>query len=173
MSNKLIYGMSRVEFNGVEIGWFDEQGLTPAGTAATQVDIIAAQVKDGPVGTITSNPGKKAFTGNLIDMSAENLVAAIGGTKDDKGNWEPPEKWEKTGVMDIFCDSGHTIRLYKAKVTGNDFSGGVNSQGVLSVALNVEVMKDDADKRLKIFVPGEVPETPETPETSEAPDPAA
>ena len=131
--DKLIFGMSQVKFCGLEIGWFDEQGVTPAGTAATQVDIYAAQVKDGPVATITSNPGKKAFTGNLIDMSAENLVNTIGGSKDDQGNWEPPEKWEKTGVMDIVCDSGHTIRLYKAKVTGNDFGGGVNSQSWLSV----------------------------------------
>ena len=29
--DKLIYGMARVKFDGVEIGWFDEQGLTPAG----------------------------------------------------------------------------------------------------------------------------------------------
>lgn len=157
--DKLIFGMSQVKFCGLEIGWFDEQGVTPAGTAATQVDIYAAQVKDGPVATITSNPGKKAFTGNLIDMSAENLVNTIGGSKDDQGNWEPPEKWEKTGVMDIVCDSGHTIRLYKAKVTGNDFGGGVNSQGVLSVQLNIEVMKDEDGKRMKIFAPGINPET--------------
>lgn len=157
--SKLIYGMALVKFCGEEIGWFDEQGLTPAGTAATQVDIYSAQVKDGPVGTITSNPGKKAFTGNLIDMSAENLVKVIGGTKDDSGNWEPPTKWEKSGVMDIECDSGHTIRLYKAKVTGNDFSGGVNSQGVLALALNIEVEKDENGKRLKIFDPGIDPET--------------
>ena len=156
--DKLIFGMSQVKFCGLEIGWFDEQGV-PAGTAATQVDIYAAQVKDGPVATITSNPGKKAFTGNLIDMSAENLVNTIGGSKDDQGNWEPPEKWEKTGVMDIVCDSGHTIRLYKAKVTGNDFGGGVNSQGVLSVQLNIEVMKDENGKRMKIFAPGIDPET--------------
>ena len=83
--DKLIFGMSQVKFCGLEIGWFDEQGVTPAGTAATQVDIYAAQVKDGPVATITSNPGKKAFTGNLIDMSAENLVNTIGGSKDDQG----------------------------------------------------------------------------------------
>lgn len=55
--------MSQVKFCGVEIGWFDEQGVTPAGTAPATVDIYA-QVKDGPVATITSNPGKKAFTGN-------------------------------------------------------------------------------------------------------------
>ena len=49
--------------------------------------------------------------------------------------------------------------LYKAKVTGNDFGGGVNSQGVLSVQLNIEVMKDENGKRMKIFAPGIDPET--------------
>ena len=47
----------------------------------------------------------------------------------------------------------------KAKVTGNDFGGGVNSQGVLSVQLNIEVMKDEDGKRMKIFAPGIDPET--------------
>ena len=157
--DKLIYGMARVKFDGVEIGWFDEQGLTPAGSAPTQVDVYAAQVKDGPVATITSNPGKKAFTGNLIDLSPENLVKVIGGTKDDKGNWEPPEQWEKTGVMDIICDSGQTIRLFNAKVTGNDFSGGVNSQGVLALALNVEALKDEYGNLLIIYAYGSDPES--------------
>ena len=50
-------------------------------------------------------------------------------------------------------------RLYNAKVTGNDYSGGVNSQGVLALALNVEVMKDKDGKRQKIFAPGIDPET--------------
>lgn len=151
--------MSLVKFCGEEIGWFDDQGLTPAGTAPSQVDVYSAQVKDGPVLTITSNPGKKAFTGNLIDLSAENLVNTIGGTKDEGGNWEPPLKWEKTGVMDILCDSGHTIRLYNAKVTGNDFSGGINSQGVLALTLNIEVMKDATGKFKKIFAKGIDPDT--------------
>lgn len=165
--SELIYGMSRVKFGGQVIGWFDEQGLTPSGSAATQLDIFSAQVKDGPVGTITSNPGKKAFTGTLIDMSADNLVKVIGGTKDANGSWEPPERWEKTDVMDIECDSGHTIRLYKAKVTGNDFSGGISSQGVLGLALNVEIMKSDNGKYQKIFAPGIDPETGEPAESAE------
>ena len=61
--------------------------------------------------------------------------------------------------MDIICDSGQTIRLFNAKVTGNDFSGGVNSQGVLALALNVEALKDENGKRLKIFAKGIDPET--------------
>lgn len=156
---KAMYGLGQVKFSGKILGWIDEQGLQPAGTAPTQVDVYAAQVKDGPVATITSNPGKKAFTCNLIDLSAENLVSAIGGTKDANGNWEPPEKWENTGVMDISCDSGETIRFFNAKVTGNDFANGINSQGVLALALNIELLKDEDGKRLKIFAKGIDPET--------------
>ncbi|WP_303208678.1 hypothetical protein [Bacteroides oleiciplenus] len=154
-----IYGLNQVKFDGKEIGWIDEQGLQPAGTAPTQVDVYAAQVKDGPIATITSNPGKKAFTCNLIDLSTENLVNIIGGTKDANGNWEPPEKWEKTAPMDISCDSGETIRFFNAKVTGNDFANGINSQGVLALGLNIELLKDDKGKSLKIFAKGIDPET--------------
>ena len=156
---KAIYGLNEIKFAGKVIGWVDEQGLQPAGTAATQVDIYAAQVKDGPVATITSNPGKKAFTCTLIDLSAENLVDAIGGTKDANGNWDPPEKWEATGVMDIKCDSGQTIRFFKAKVTGSDFANGINSQGVLGLGLSIELLKDEKGKSLKIFAAGIDPET--------------
>lgn len=154
-----IYGLNQVKFDGKVIGWIDEQGLQPAGTAPTQVDVYAAQVKDGPIATITSNPGKKAFTCNLIDLSTENLVNTIGGTKDANGNWEPPEKWEKTAPMDISCNSGETIRFFNAKVTGNDFANGINSQGVLALGLNIELLKDDKGKSLKIFVKGIDPET--------------
>jgi len=156
---KAIYGLNEVKFDGQVIGWIDEQGLQPAGTAPTQVDVYAAQVKDGPIATITSNPGKKAFTCNLIDLSTENLVKTIGGTKDANGNWEPPEKWEKTAPMDISCDSGETIRFFNAKVTGNDFANGINSQGVLALGLNIELLKDDKGKSLKIFAKGIDPET--------------
>lgn len=160
---KAIYGLKEMKFAGKVIGWVDEQGLQPAGTAPTQVDVYSAQVKDGPVATITSNPGKKAFTCTLIDLSAENLAATIGGTKDANGSWEPPEKWEVAGVMDIECDSGETIRFFKAKVTGNDFANGINSQGVLGLGLNIELLKDENGKSLKIFAAGIDPETGEPP----------
>ena len=154
-----IYGLAKVLFCKKAIGYIDEQGLQPAGNAPTQQDIYAAQVKDGPVLTITSNPGKKAFTCNLIQLNAKGLSETIGGEADENGNWTPPEKWEKVGVMDVVCDSGHTIRLYNAKISGNDFANGINSQNVLALALNIEAMKDSTGKRLKIFAPGVDPET--------------
>jgi hypothetical protein len=159
--DKLIFGLGKLVFGGKEIGYIDENGLQPAGTAPTKVDINAAQVKDGPVITLTSNPGKKAFSCNLIQLDAEALVDTIGGTKDENGNWEPPtESWEKTGVADIVCDSGHTIRLLSAKVSANDWVNGVNSSNVLGLGLTIEILKDSATgKRFKIFAPGIDPDT--------------
>lgn len=159
MTKDIIYGIAKVTFCEKVMGYLDESGLTPAGSAATYQDIYSAQIKDGPVITLTTNPGKKAFTCNLIQMAAENLIDVIGGTKDENGNWEPPEKWEKTGVMDIACDSGHTIRLFNAKVTGNDFANGLSSSNVLGLGLGIELLKDTAGKRMKIFAPGIDPAT--------------
>ena len=46
-----------------------------------------------------------------------------------------------------------------AQVGGYVCGVGVNSQGVLSIQLNIEVMKDEDGKRMKIFAPGIDPET--------------
>lgn len=155
----LIFGLAHLKFKNKELGLISEEGLQPAGTAPSTTDIYAAQKKDGPVATLTTNPGKKAFTCTLIEMSAESLVNTIGGTKDDNNNWEPPEKWESTGVMDVVCDSGDTLRFFNAKVTGNDFANGINSSSVLGLSLNIELLPDENGKRLKKFAPGIDPET--------------
>ncbi|MDR0937989.1 MAG: hypothetical protein LBN29_01350 [Mediterranea sp.] len=158
-SSDLIYGIALVKFGGVEIGWLSQDGLQPAGTAPSSTPIYAAQVKDGPVISLLTTPGLTAFTATLIDLSAEAMINVIGGTTDDNGGYEPPEKWEKSGVMDIKCDSGHTIRLYNAKVSGTDFGNGINTSNVLGLGIRIEVMKDANGKRLKTFKPGIDPET--------------
>lgn len=155
----LIYGLAHLKFKEKEIGLISEEGLQPAGSAPSTTDIYAAQVKDGPVMTLTTNPGKKAFTCTLIELNAESLVNTIGGTKDAKNNWEPPENWEDTGVMDVVADSGETLRFYNAKVTGSDFANGINSSNVLGLSLNIELLKDAEGKRMKLFAKGIDPDT--------------
>ena len=86
----LIYGLAHLKFKGKEIGLISEEGLQPAGSAPSTTDIYAAQVKDGPVMTLTTNPGKKAFTCTLIELNAESLVNTIGGTKDARTTGSPP-----------------------------------------------------------------------------------
>lgn len=147
----LIYGLAHLKFKEKEIGLISEEGLQPAGSAPSTTDIYAAQVKDGPVMTLTTNPGKKAFTCTLIELNAESLVNTIGGTKDAKNNWEPPE--------DVVADSGETLRFYNAKVTGSDFANGINSSNVLGLSLNIELLKDAEGKRMKLFAKGIDPDT--------------
>ena len=155
----LIYGLAHLKFKEKEIGLISEEGLQPAGSAPSTTDIFAAQVKDGPVMTLTTNPGKKAFSCTLIELNADSLVNTIGGTKDANNNREPPEKWEATGVMDVVADSGETLRFYNAKVTGSDFANGINSSNVLGLSLNIELLKDADGKRMKLFAKGVDPDT--------------
>lgn len=155
----LIFGLAKVVFGGKEIGLISEEGLQPAGSEPSTTDIYAAQVKDGPVVTLTTNPGKKAFSCTLIELSGEALAAVIGGTADAAGNWEPPENWEKEGVMDVTADSGQTLRFYNAKVKGSDFANGINSSNVLGLALTIELQKDADGKRMKLFAKGVDPDT--------------
>ncbi|MFV0403644.1 MAG: hypothetical protein ACK5KV_06810 [Bacteroides graminisolvens] len=154
-----IYGIAAVKFGGKTLGYIDQNGFQPAGTAPTRTPIYAAQVKSGPVLTLTSNPGQTAFNITLIELNSEGLTDVIGGTKDANGNWEPPEKGEKTGVMDIVTDSGHTLRFYKAHLSWSDFANGLNNQNVLGIQFRVEVEKDADGKTWKKFQPGIDPAT--------------
>ena len=102
--------------------------------------------------TLTTNPGKKAFTCTLIELNAESLVNTIGGTKDAKNNWEPPENWEATGVMDVVADSGETLRFYNAKVTGSD--GGLPMKPNFELESLAERVMSDAGISLPLRLPG-------------------
>lgn len=151
----LIYGLAKVTLGSDILGYIDEQGLQPAGTAAQRKDVYAAQVKDGHVLSIMSNPGKKAFKMNLIQLDGAGLVKAIGGTVDTTtGKYSPPEgAWEKTDTMKIECDSGHIIDIAKARVSADDFTNGINSGNVLGLSLNIECLKPATGDRINITPP--------------------
>ncbi len=152
----LIYGLNSLSVGEKEIGMIDENGLQPAGSAATMQEIYAAQVKDGPVKSIVSKPAKRAFKCNIIQLKADNLIDVVGGSKDaTTGAWTPPEDWSVEGVVTIKCDSGHTIKINNAKITADDFANGINSQNVLALALNIDCNRpaDTAKKRIEIIPP--------------------
>lgn len=155
----IVYGLSAVKFAGKEIGYIDNNGIQPAGTAPTRTPIYAAQKKDGPIINLMSSPGATAFNITLVDLNAEGLVATIGGEKDTSGNYTPPKNAEKSGVMDFEADSGHTIRLFNARVSLNDFANGLNSSNLLGLQLHIEVEADESGKTWKMFAPGINPAT--------------
>ena len=95
-SNGLMYGLAEVKFKPSgssseekTLGWLDENGMQPAGNAPQFLDVYAAQVTDGPVDSIQTNPGSDAFTMNLIQLKAENMADALGG-KERRWRSYPP-----------------------------------------------------------------------------------
>lgn len=156
-SNGIIYGVAEVKFKEKVIGYIDEQGMQPAGNAPSFMDVHVAQVQDGPVDSIMTNPGSDAFTFNLIQLKAENLVDVIGGTKgaaDD--SWTPPAVMMGTGPMDIKTHSGHTFTIPNARVSKNGLQNGLNMSNVLAFGFRVDMMKPaTGGERYKIVPPAD------------------
>lgn len=156
-SNGIIYGVAEVTFKEKVIGYIDEQGMQPAGNAPSFLDVYASQLLDGPVDSIMTNPGSDAFTFNMIQLKAENLVDAIGGTKGADDSWTPPASMVATGPMSIKTHSGHTMSIPNARMSKNGFQNGLNMQGVFGMGFRVDMLKPtDGTDRYKIIPPGAV-----------------
>lgn len=166
-SNGLIYGVGAVKFKSKTIGYISQDGMQPAGNAPSFTDIFAAQVQSGPVGSLMSSPGSDAFTFNLIQLKAENLVDTIGGTAGTDGSWTPPLTVMSNGPMDITTMSGHTIRIFNARLSRNGMQNGINMSNVLAFGFRVDMeLPADGSAFYKIFPPGVDPDAkPATPNT--------
>ena len=171
-SNGLMFGLAQVKFKAdqgeeVELGWISEEGLSPSGSAASFTDIYAAQVTDGPVDSIMSNPGSDAFDMTLIQLKADNLSKIFGGKAEADGSWTPPSSFVKTGVVTFKAHSGHSMRIFKARVSKSQFQNGLNMNNVMGIGINVQMLKDaDKERRFRIYPPGVEPN--EADETADA-----
>lgn len=163
-SNGLMYGVAAVTFiNGSserkELGWLDENGIQPAGSAPTFLDVFAAQVTDGPVDSIMTNPGSDAFTMNLIQLNIRSLVDIFGGTEEE-GVYIPPANFVAIGELVIRMHSGHTFYIYKARLSKNGWQNGMNMKNVTALGIRVDILKDNNRNgdRFAILSPGtEIP----------------
>lgn len=165
-SNGLMYGVAAVKFKTSEggektLGWLDENGMQPAGNAPTFMDVNAAQVTDGPVDSIMTNPGSDAFTMNLIQLNAENMVNVFGGKKEADGSYTPPTKMVANGVLTITMHSGHSYRVFNSRLSRNGWQNGINMQNVLAMGIRVDMLKptDGKERRYRIYPPGVTPDT--------------
>lgn len=165
-SNGLIYGVAAVKFKTSEggektLGWLDENGMQPAGNAPTFMDVNAAQVTDGPVDSIMTNPGSDAFTMNLIKLDAQSMVDVFGGKKEADGSYTPPTKMVANGVLTITMHSGHSFRVFNSRLSRNGWQNGINMQNVLAMGIRVDMLKptDDKERRYRIYPPGVEPNT--------------
>lgn len=167
-SNGLMYGLAEVKFKpaGEEseektLGWLDENGMQPAGNAPQFLDVYAAQVTDGPVDSIQTNPGSDAFTMNLIQLKAQNMSDALGGKAEADGSYTPPVNFVRTGVLTLKMHSGHSFRVFNARLSRNGFQNGINMQNVLAMGIRVDMLKptDGKERRWRSYPPGVVPDT--------------
>ena len=165
-SNGLMYGVAEVKFKesqGEEktLGWLDENGMQPAGNAPQFLDVYAAQVTDGPVDSIQTNPGSDAFTMNLIQLSAKNMSEVFGGKAEADGAYTPPANFVKTGVLTIKMHSGPNFRVFNARLSRNGWQNGMNMSNVLGFGIRVDMLKptDGKERRWRSYPPGVVPDT--------------
>lgn len=172
-SNGLMYGVAAVKFkpaSGEEktLGWLDQNGMQPAGSAPTFLEVFAAQVMDGAVDSIMTNPGSDAFMMNLIKLDAQSMVDVFGGKKETDGSYTPPTSFVATGVLTISMHSGHSFRVFNARLSRNGWQNGMNMQNVLAFGIRVDMLKptDGKDRRFRIYPPGVVPDTSD--ETADA-----
>lgn len=172
-SNGLMYGVAAVKFkpsSGEEktLGWLDQNGMQPSGSAPTFLEVFAAQVMDGAVDSIMTNPGSDAFTMNLIKLDAQSMVDVFGGKKETDGSYTPPTSFVATGVLTISMHSGHSFRVFNARLSRNGWQNGMNMQNVLAFGIRVDMLKptDGKDRRFRIYPPGVVPDTSD--ETADA-----
>lgn len=172
-SNGLIYGTAEVKFKPADgseetIGWLDENGMQPAGNAPSFMDVYAAQVTDGAVDSILNNPGSDAFTMNLIQITAENMKKIFGGKAEADGSYTPPSNFMATGVLTIKTHSGHSFRVFNARLSRNGWQNGLNMQNVFAFGIRVDMLKpaDGKERRWRFYPPGVVPDTAD--ETADA-----
>ena len=150
-----IYGVKKISFNGVELGYISEDGLQPGGEQPTKTRIWAAQKRNAPFAVIKSTPGSKMWTFTMIQLTPENMVQVNGGSVDDDGSYSAPEEeMELHGVFDIEATSGHTLRINNGKLTAN-FANGFNFTTTLGLACELE-MQETAQgvPTYKIYPPG-------------------
>lgn len=166
-SNGLMYGVAQVKFKpaaGGEdktLGWLDENGMQPAGNAPSFMDVYAAQVTDGPVDSIMTNPGSDAFTMNLIRLKAQDMVDVFGGKAEADGAYTPPTNFVANGVLTIKMHSGHNFRVFNARLSRNGWQNGMNMQNVLGFGIRVDMLKptDGKERRWRTYPPGVEPDT--------------
>ena len=96
--------------------------------------------------------------GHLDD---EELVDIFGGKAEADGSYTPPENFTTSGVLTIKMHSGHSFRVFNARLTKTTFQNGLNMQGVLGFGIRVDMLKptDGKGRRWRSYPPGVEPDT--------------
>jgi hypothetical protein len=157
MNDGYIYGADKLYFNQKEIGYIDENGLTPGGDQPSTTKVRAAQLRNAVVKSLLTTPGSTTFGFNLIQLLAQKVADVFGGTVDANGNYSSSREIATLeGKFLIVCASGHRVVAPKASITAN-LGGNINLAGVLQIACTAEILAPDdaADAPFQILAPGD------------------
>lgn len=124
MSKKFIYGIARLTFNGVTIGYIEKGSFDWGGSKGETVDVEAEQVPNAPVLTLVTKNGSLSPTFNLIQLDYKGLKTAAGGTlvgsEDAPTGWQAPsELVELRGESVIDFVSGQTWKAPNTLLMSN------------------------------------------------------
>lgn len=144
-----LYGLSKLTFNGKEVGYIEKDSFEWGGTAPESVDVEAEQVPDAPVLVLAQKNGTIAPTFNMIQLNYDNLADMLGGTVTATGEgqnrvvtgWKAPtEIVQLSGACTIDTPSGKRVSIPNAMMLSN-LDGKLTLTEVSKVKCTLKVMK--------------------------------
>ena len=160
-TNKFMYGVGEVIYNGFTIGYI-EKGSIDLGGSKGEVTKIEAEQKPGtPVLVIPQSNGTISPTFNLIQLDYENLNSVLGGYLHYASNdlekttpigWSAPENiMVLTGAWQIKLVSGQSLLIPNALLQA-DLEGTLTLTETAKIACQIEpMMPDDGGQPYGIF----------------------
>ena len=152
-----LYGLSKMSFNGKEVGYIEKDSFEWGGTAPESVDVEAEQVPDAPVLVLAQKNSSIAPKFNMIQLNYANLAAMLGGEvvmssvgqaslgpelpETVATGWKAPtELVQLSGPCTIDTPSGKRISIPNAMLLSN-LDGKLTLTEVSKVACTLKVMK--------------------------------
>lgn len=146
-SDKLIYGIAKLKFNGDVVGWVEKNSFDWGGKKPEGTDVNAEQVPDTPVDYIPQTNGTIEPTFNLIQLDYKNLKMSLGGTlegpEESPTGWNAPsELIEQKGLWQIDFVSGRRCNIKNGKLLSN-LGGKLTLTEVSKVECQIKVLSPD------------------------------
>ncbi len=141
-TNKFMYGLHKFEFDGKLLGYISKDSFDWGGAKGEALKVNAEQVPGQPVLILQQSNSTIAPSFDLIQIDADNIAAALGGTVED-GKWHAPtELVQNIAPAKITTFSGHIIEMPKVMLNSN-LEGGLKLSEVSHIKVELEVMQPD------------------------------
>lgn len=140
MDKKFIYGIGKLEFNNVVIGYIEKDSFDFGGKEGEVTEISAEQVPSAPVLVIAKSNGTISPSFNLIQLDVANLAATMGGTVDGDKWSAPTSNIRVSGAVKITTVSGAVIQIPSAVLLAN-LAGKLTLSETAKIAITLKVQQ--------------------------------